>query len=235
MTIQQFLLSIIARFFPAALFYKPTQNRSVALTIDDGPTPGNIGGKSTKLILEAITKHNQQLNDSQYHVSATFFIITEHLSDNSTIIDQIIDQGHEIANHGTRDRKTSTLSKQLFEKDFTEANEKLVHLSHQPIRWYRPGRAFYNQIMLDILRQFSSYEPRFALASMIPLDTFKLTNNPKFTAWYISQFVFPGAILVLHAGSLERDKNTAIALQLLLKKLHRWGYQVVTLSELWRS
>lgn len=102
-------------------------------------------------------------------------IITEHLRENSTIIEQILQQGHEIANHGIRDRQTSDLSRELFEKDFQEADEKLVRLSHYPIRWCRLGRAFYNQIMLDILRQFGGYEPRFALASMIPLDTFKLT------------------------------------------------------------
>ena len=65
MTIQKLLISIIARFFPAALFYKSTQNRSVALTIDDGPTPGALGEDSTERILEAIAKHNQQLNQSQ--------------------------------------------------------------------------------------------------------------------------------------------------------------------------
>jgi len=161
----------------------------VALTIDDAPTPGVLGEESTEQLLAAIAQHHQQFNRDQTSVRGTFLIITEHLRENSTIIEQILQQGHEIANHGIRDRQTSDLSRELFEKDFQEADEKLVRLSHYPIRWCRLGRAFYNQIMLDILRQFGGYEPRFALASMIPLDTFKLTNHPKFTTWYVSQFM----------------------------------------------
>jgi peptidoglycan/xylan/chitin deacetylase (PgdA/CDA1 family) len=68
--------------------------------------------------------------------------------------------------------------------------------------------------------------------TMIPLDTRKGTNHPQFTTWYISQFIFPGAILVLHGGFPERDENTAIVLKNLLAKLHDRGYQVVTLSQL---
>lgn len=232
MTITRLLIALIARFFPAVLFYKPTQHKVIALTIDDAPTPNDPGELSTQQILDALATHNQQLDTSQTPARATFFIITEHLGENSTIIERIINQGHEIANHGTKDRQTSSLSPQEFENDLKQSHETLIRLSYQPMRWYRPGRGLYNQSMLDILKQFEGYDPRFALASMIPLDTFKLTNHPKFTAWYVSQFIFPGAILVLHSGSLERDKNTAIALKLLLRKIYDQGYKVVTLGNL---
>jgi peptidoglycan/xylan/chitin deacetylase (PgdA/CDA1 family) len=90
MTIPQLLLFIIARFFPDAVFYKPTQDRRVALTIDDAPTPGVLGEESTEQILAAVAQHNQQFNRDQTSVRGTFFIITEHLRENSTIIEQIL-------------------------------------------------------------------------------------------------------------------------------------------------
>ena len=34
---------------------------------------------------------------------------------------------------------------------------------------------------------------------MLPIDTFWPTGDPGFTAWYVRQHVFPGAILVLHS------------------------------------
>jgi peptidoglycan/xylan/chitin deacetylase (PgdA/CDA1 family) len=77
------------------------------------------------------------------------------------------------------------------------------------------------------------YEPRFALASMLPVDTFQPTNDPTFTAWYVSQFIFPGSILLLHGGSVARSDNTALALGRILKQLKALNYRVVTLSELW--
>jgi len=77
------------------------------------------------------------------------------------------------------------------------------------------------------------YEPRFALASMLPVDTFKPTDDALFTAWYVTQHIFPGAILVLHGGAAERCQQTAKALTLILNELKQRGYRTVTLSELW--
>jgi peptidoglycan-N-acetylglucosamine deacetylase len=76
------------------------------------------------------------------------------------------------------------------------------------------------------------YEPWFALASMLPVDTFKPTDDGLFIAWYVTQHIFPSAILVLHGGSAERCKQTATPLTLILDELKQRGYRTVPLSEL---
>ena len=53
------LLTQVARMFPDALFYAPTQAPLVALTIDDVPTPGDRDDTSTRLILTALDRHNR--------------------------------------------------------------------------------------------------------------------------------------------------------------------------------
>lgn len=232
MTITQLIVSLVARLLTGAIFYQPTQEKIIALTIDDAPTPNDPEERSTNRLLEAIASHNREYRGTIKPVKATFFLITGQLQANSTLIDRLIAQGHEIANHGTQDVRTSQLSPAAFESQFQEANDILSRLSGQMLRWYRPGQGFYNQSMRSFLQGFLGYESRFALASMIPFDTNPETNHPQFTTWYISQFIFPGAILVLHGGSPERDQNTSIVLQNLLVKLYRQGYEVVTLSEL---
>ncbi|MDJ0544472.1 MAG: polysaccharide deacetylase family protein [Microcystis sp. M53601_WE4] len=229
MSIAKLIISIVARLLTGAIFYQPTGEKIIALTIDDLPTPNDPEGKSTDRILAAIAAHNREKASP---VKATFFLITGHLQPNSTLIERLIAQGHEIANHGSQDLRTSQLAADAFASQFREAHDILSRLAGQAPRWYRPGQAFYNQSMRSFLGKFPGYESRFALASMIPLDTRKATNHPQFTTWYISQFIFPGAILVLHGGSPERDENTAIVLKNLLAKLHDRGYQVVTLSQL---
>lgn len=87
--------------------------------------------------------------------------------------------------------------------------------------------------MLEILRRMEGYEPRFALASMLPVDTFKPTDDSRFTVWYASRFFFPGSILVFHVGTLQRAENTAAALKVILAALKQMNYRVVTFSELW--
>ncbi len=69
------LLTQVARLFPDALFYAPIQEKIVALTIDDIPTPGDRDDRSTRLILKAISSFNRT---SDRPVRARFFVITDH-------------------------------------------------------------------------------------------------------------------------------------------------------------
>lgn len=231
-TSQQRLVKEIARFFPEALFYKETSRKVVALTIDDMPTPGEADDASSLLILDAIATYNQGV-DNEDRARATFFIISSHLNQETKILERIAEQGHEVGNHGTADETTALLNSEIFAEQLSAAHQRLIEQYHQPLRWYRPGRGLYNKAMLRTLQQMPGYEPRFALASMLPVDTFKPTDDAAFTAWYVTRQIFPGAILVMHGGSVERCEQTARALPLVLAELNQRGYKVVTLSELW--
>ena len=233
--ISQELVNGVARIFPDAIFYKQTTEKIVALTIDDAPCPWDLGDSGTKGILDAIALHNRKYSNLE-PVRATFFIISSHLSPDSQIISEIMEQGHEIGNHGVIDETHALLSPQQFEQQLREAHEKLLELTGKDsIRWYRPGRGFYNQTMLKAIANLTAkdnYDLQLVLASMIPFDTYDLTNNPWLTAMYAKQIVFPGAILVFHANSTKVAKNTAIALPVILENLKQRGYRIVTVGEL---
>lgn len=252
-TPQQRLVIQVAHLETDGLFYKKTAEQVVALTIDDMPTPNETNEASSQMILDAMARsllrsiatHNQDIENAsdspeerlRQQARATFFIISSHLSDQSTLLDRMVERGHEIANHGTADETTALLKPEVFTTQFKAAHEHITQrlaTSSQPsLRWYRPGRRLYNKAMLSTLQQMPNYVPRFALASMLPVNTFKPARDGAFTAWYASQHFFPGSILVLHGGSLERCQQTARALPVILTDLHQQGYRVVTLSELW--
>jgi len=229
------LVNGVARMFPDAIFYKQTREKVVALTIDDAPCPWDREDCGTKGILDAIATHNQKYSHLE-PARATFFIISSHLLPDSRIIPKIMAHGHEIANHGVIDETHALLTPQQFEQQLREAHEKLLELTgSEEIRWYRPGRGFYNQTMLkaiSLLTAKDNYDLQLVLASMIPFDTFDLTNNPWLTAMYTKQMIFPGAILVFHANSTKVANNTAIALPMILEDLRQRDYRIVTVSEL---
>lgn len=232
--LSQELVNSVAQLFPDAIFHHQTTEKIVALTIDDAPCLLDRGDYGTKLILEAIAQHNQQYSYLE-PARATFFIISSHLNPDSQIIAEIMTQGHEIANHGVIDETHAWLTPQQFEQQLKEAHDQLLELTGKEVRWYRPGRGFYNQTMVQAIANLTAkenYDLKLVLASMIPFDTFELTNQPWLTAMYTKQMVFPGAILVFHANSLKVAKNTAIALKLILKDLRARGYRIVTVSEL---
>lgn len=224
------ILSRVARLFPDALFYAPIQRPVVALTIDDVPTPGDRDDHSTRLILRAIEDYNQT---AAHPVRATFFVITDHLNGGSTILQEILAAGHEVANHGTTDITPAMLEPAAFERHFRQAHDLITDVTQQPIRWYRPGRGLYNRAMVEHIKLTPGYESLVALASMVPFDTLQPWTTPNLNSWYLSRFIFPGAIFVIHGGSLERCVQTSQALPLLLEAIDRQGYRVVTLSELY--
>lgn len=232
MFIQQ-VAYLVSSIFNAAIFCHRTTERVVALTIDDVPTPNDLEGHYTQLILDTIARHNRQFKNETQLARATFFIIGNHLGNNKAIIAKILAQGHEIGNHGLEDKTHSQLTPEQFQKQLRQTHDHLTQGTKAAIQWYRPGRGYYNKTMLYALENMASYIPKFALASMIPLDTFQLTSHPKFTARYISQLIFPGAILVLHGGNRQRAANTAAALKDILDNLQQKGYRAVTLTELY--
>lgn len=226
------LVQQAAQRFPEALFYKPSDQRLIALTIDDAPSPNDPDGHDTELILRAIADFNGQV-PAEAQARATFFLITDHIGLQTDLIRRIAASGHEIANHGTRDQRHADLSKEDFHQCFWQAHNALKAIVEQPIRWYRPGQGLYNPEMLTVLRQAEGYVPLMAEASNIPFDTLKPLQTQPMTVWWLSRFLFPGAIWVLHGGSSDLAQNTATALSELLWMLHRQGYRAVTLSELW--
>ncbi len=225
----QKLLTGIANIFPDAVFYRPTSEKLIALTIDD------VGDPSTQLILDVIDQHNENIDNHNQKVDATFFVIANYLRGDKSLLKRMRMAGHEIGNHGLEDRTHADLSPQLFEREIKAAHQELVLNTGEPIRWFRPGRGRYNGSMKSILSEMEKshrYHPYFALGSMLPLDTFELTHQPVFTLPYVSRFVFPGSILVLHGGSKIRSQNTAEVLTSLLPTLQQQGYKVVSLSGL---
>lgn len=235
--LSQELVNNVAKLFPDAIFYKKTTEKVVALTIDDAPSRDR-GDYGTRLILKAIADHNQKYSYLE-SARATFFIISGHISSNSQIIPEIIANGHEIGNHGVIDETHALLTPQQFERQLKEAHEKLLEFTdNNGIRWYRPGRALYNQKMLEAIARLTAeknYDLKLVLASMIPFDTYDLTNYPWLTAMYVRQMIFPGAILVFHAGSTKIAQNTAIALKLILEDLRQRNYRIVTVSQLFNQ
>lgn len=133
------------------------------------------------------------------------------------------------------DRRHASLPEEDFEAEFSEAHQFLSEYINQPIHWFRPGQAFYNESMLETLKttgQNLGYQSKFALASMVPFDTQEFLDDPDFTLKNIKRFTFPGSILVLHGGLSHQAINTLEVLNKLLPWLHQQDYQVVSLSKL---
>ncbi len=195
---------------PSVLYSIDTKEPVVALTIDDGPDP-----VQTPKILDIL---------EQYNAHATFFLISSRLPGNEEIVQRMLDEGHEIANHLVYDEPSIRLASDEFERQLLEADQVLSQFGETI--WFRPGSGWYNNGMLDIVQEHGY---QCALGSVYPFD-------PQIgSSWFIKKYVLwkasPGEIVVLHDYG-ARGRRTAEALASILPELMEKGYKVVNLTEL---
>jgi peptidoglycan/xylan/chitin deacetylase (PgdA/CDA1 family) len=195
---------------PDVLYAVDTDQKLIALTIDDGPDP-----RSTSLILDVLAQHDAH---------ATFFVLTDRIPENEQLIERIVTEGHELGNHLLQDTPSIQHPKSEFETRLELAHESLRRFTD--IRWFRPGSGWYNRDMLQALERFHY---RLALGSIYPFDS----HIP--SSWFASRYIVwrahPGAIIVLHDYG-NRGERTAVTLAYSLPIIMQRGYRIVTLSEL---
>ena len=211
-TAPRWLVPRLAAWSPDCLYRVETRKRVVALTIDDGPDAVHARG-----ILEVLADHGAR---------ATFFLISSNVPGAESVVTELAAHGHEIGTHLTREEPSIRLSPAAFGDAVRDAGKVLKRFG--PVRWVRPGSAWYNRAMLDAIER-EGY--RCALGSVYPYDG--RVPLVRLAAAYILSNARPGAVIVLHEGR-TRGARTAAILRQVLPELRARGYRVVTLSELMR-
>ena len=186
----RWLVRALPGAYPDVVYFVPTDEKAIALTIDDGLDP-----ETTPLILDVLLKHE---------VRATFFIVTNTLPGNETLLQRMLDEGHEIGHHMTEDEVTVALTDEALSRKFHAAADALE--AYSPITWFRAGSGRYNDTVLALTEE-RGY--RIAMASVVPLDT--LISSPRSMSAYINWMVQPGSVVVLHDVA-DRGRRTAATL-----------------------
>ena len=204
------IVGLLAKLSPEVVYFVPTEEPVVALTIDDGPDP-----VTTPLILDVLKKHGAR---------ATFFLVGNHIAGNEDVMVRMVEEQHELANHLTTEVPSVLLDSTELERQLLASHRVIAQFAD--VRWFRPGSGWYNGRMLAVLDRHGY---RCALGSVYPFDP--QIPSTWFATHYVLQNVHPGSIIVLHDCG-ARGERTATALATILPELHRRGLRVVTLSEL---
>lgn len=212
------LISYFAKRFPSVLFRIATNEKMVALTIDDAPT------EYTNEIVDLL---------ADYNATATFFVIGSQgqAPARREILKNVVKHGNELGNHAMHDEPSRELSPEDFTKQLVEVNT-LIDVVYREIgatrggRYFRPGSGFFSKKMIKLTEE-SQY--RLVLGSIYPHD-------PQIPYWrvnarHILSMVRPGGIIICH----DRRSWTLPMLRQVLPDLIARGYKVVTVSELLRS
>ena len=201
-------------FGPSVWHGQPGRS-SIALTFDDGPTPGTLA-------ILAILR--------EYGVKATFFQIGEQTAARPDVARAVHEEGHEIGNHSHTHRNLALRSSSLIADEFERAQETIVATTGQTPAYVRApfGVRWFG---------FRGMQQRLnltgAMWTVIGLDW-------KLPAEEISQRVLgrvkDGDIICLHDGrGTLKDPDisaTVEAVRRLVPNLLKKGYHFETVTQL---
>lgn len=181
----------------------------VALTFDDGPHP-----KYTLEILDALKKNNAR---------ATFFVVGSRAERYKEVISRIRENGNEIGNHTYDHRELTKLSGGDITGELGRTTGILEHITGTKPVLTRPTYGSVN----DKVRKYAGSP--LVLWSIDTLD-WKTRNTDKIVRQTMTN-VKDGDIILMH----DIYKTTAEAAEKIIEKLNALGYDIVTVSDLYKA
>ena len=205
--------------YPKAITYMDVQN-AVAFTIDDGFCGiDNPEGNMIEDVRNLLDKYNAE---------ATFFITGSHTFNTSEYdVDNLLIDGHELANHNMYDIAYNKHTESDFEKDLIDSKQILLKYTSELSKWYRPPHAKMSKNMHKVI---DKHGLKLVLGDVFANDT--SIPDPNYIAKYILKKVKPGSIIIIHMPEKGVREWNLKAIDLILDGLNKKGLDIVTLSKL---
>lgn len=199
------------------LWHIDTKDKMIALTFDDGPSP-----TFTPQILDILQK-----NDAK----GTFFLIAKEAVKYPQIVQRMVYDGNEVANHTYHHIYLRGYSKDQVKKEVLLAENAIFRASRVNTKLFRPPGGYYNENIVSALRELG-----YLLVIWSWEQQPKDWANPG-TGTIIKRVttnVNSGNIIVFHDRGGNRVQ-TVQALQPIIRELKRRGFRLVTISEMIRN
>ncbi|MBX3170973.1 MAG: polysaccharide deacetylase family protein [Candidatus Eremiobacteraeota bacterium] len=192
------------------LFFRGSPRRSrLALTFDDSPHP-----MYATLLLDTLARAG---------VQATFFCIGRNARVYPYLISDMVEGGHEVANHTYHHLRLPDLPRAEVFHELKLANTVLEGISGRPVRLFRPPGGDYSPQTLDIARSLG-------LVTTFWTDDPGDFNNPGEAILQdrLLDHLRPGGIVLLH----DNVQETIDILPAFLELARRQGFRLGTASQL---
>lgn len=183
--------------------------KRIALTFDDGPTP-----EVTTRILKALSASNGQ---------ATFFVVGNRVESNPDIVRAVRDQGSEVANHSYSHADLTKLAKADLDAQIGYADTAIANAIGTTPTLLRPPYGAYDKDVVG-----AAGKP-IILWSIDTLDWKTRDADQTFEA--VLSNAQDGDIVLMH----DLYESTAAAAERIIPALAEKGFRMVTVSELMKA
>ncbi|ACK70408.1 polysaccharide deacetylase [Gloeothece citriformis PCC 7424] len=212
------LYRVLHPLFPKCLWHGATEQKTIALTFDDGPHP-----QYTPKLLAVLDR---------YQIEASFFWLGVCVQRNPELANEVFQRGHGIGLHGYTHQSFPRLSTDELKQSLLNTQNAIAdacQIDGHLIRDVRPPNGLF---MPRQLRQLDQWGYRVVMWTVVPED-WVCPGISVVEERTLAQ-VNSGAIIVLHDGYYGGKDVAAITANLIPQLLDQ-GYQFVSVNEFWQQ
>ncbi len=200
------------QFFCKSLCHGPKDQRTVALTFDDGPDP-----ETTPALIELLDKHN---------IKATFFVVGERAEKNPAMIAKLVQSGHQVANHSySHPWYANFLFGKALQKQILQTKAALEKITGTECFFFRPPMGLTNPHYRVILEKNNITMVGWNIRTY---DKYK--DKQKITEKILKK-ICNGSIIMMHDSGLSIEKLKYI-IPAISQKLKAQGYSFAIIQEM---
>lgn len=191
-----------------------TSEKVVALTFDDGPTPGG-----TNEILKELDDMN---------VKATFFVIGAELERNMSEGRKIVAAGHELGNHSYSHARMVLVTPYFVQQEVEKTDRLIREAGYSGKINFRPP---FGKKLLALPHYLSRTDRKTITWDVEPDSDPEIASDSTRIIEDTRSRVRPGSIILLHVMYSNRRESLK-AVRGIIESLRREGYRFVIISEL---
>ncbi len=186
----------------------------IALTFDDGPTPDK-----TEQILQIL---------QQEQVPATFFLTGQEVAQHPDLLGKILAAGHQVGNHSYHHQRLIFKTPSYISAELEQTDDLLRQHGVDGVIYFRPP---YGK-KLVLLPWYLMKHHRISVTWDVAPENFpKVAKDPQLLADHTVKHARAGSIILLHV-MYDSRAATMQAVPDIIRRLKAQGYRFVTVHEL---